>query len=317
VVQFIGTHLGRRVGTDGLIWGVESMCTVLTEHGMSIAPSTYYDHVNRGPSDRDRRDAWHINMIHDLRTTERFGSVLGARKTWVVLNSRGHSVARCTVERLMHLMGWRGAIKGRAVRTTRPDRSHDRAPDLVQRRFLAGAPDRLWVADFTYCRTAAGWAYTAFVTDVFARRIVGWKVATEMTVDLVQAAVDQGIHSRKRWGATAFDTLIHHSDAGAQYTAVSYSTTLTEQGIRPSIGSIGDSFDNALAESVNSSYKTELVYREAPWAGLRDLEMATAEWVHWYNHGRPNGYCADLTPARAEQLYYDRQQPHHEVGAAS
>lgn len=284
------------------------MCAVLTEYGCPFAPSTYYDWISRGSSARDYRDALVINMIHDARTKERFTGVLGARKLWVVFNSRGFTVARCTIERLMRLMGWHGEIKGTAPRTTRRNPSHDRAPDLVQRRFWAPAPDRLWVCDFTYCRTASGWVYTAFVTDVFARRIVGWKCSTAMTESLVQAAVDQAISDRKRWGAVTFDQLIHHSDAGSQYTAITYSQSLADIGVRPSIGSIGDSYDNALAESVNSSYKTELVYREAPWAGLADLQAATAEWVHWYNHERPNGYCNDLSPVHAERIYYDRHQ---------
>lgn len=284
------------------------MCRVLTEYGCTIAPSTYYEHTTRGPSDRDWRDALIINIIHDLRHKKRFYAALGARKMWVVLNSRGHQVARCTVERLMQLMGWHGAIKGRKVRTTRRDPAHERAADHVQRRFLAEAPDRLWVCDFTYCRTDSGWVYTAFVTDVYARRIVGWKCATTMTEALVTAAIDYALHDRMRSGPTDFTSLIHHSDAGAQYTAVAYSTALTDRGITPSIGSVGDSYDNALAESVNSSYKAELVDFEAPWQGLRDLQIGTAEWVHWYNHERPNSYCNDLTPAHAERIYYDRRR---------
>ena len=284
------------------------MCRVLTEHGLPIAPSTYYDHTGRGPSARDHRDALVINMIHDMRADNRFVRTLGAHKLWILLGGAGDQVARCTVERLMRLMGWRGAIKGRAPRTTRSNKSHDRAPDLVKRRFCAEAPDRLWVADFTYCRTAAGWVYTAFVIDVYARRIVGWKCATTMTTALVQGAVDHAIAERKRSGTTDFTTLIHHNDAGSQYTAVAFTAALAELGIRPSVGTVADSYDNALAESVNSSYKTELVDFEAPWNGLADLQVGTAQWVHWYNHGRPNGYCNDLTPAHAERIYYDRHE---------
>ena len=297
------------MGADGLIWGVESICAVLTEHGIAIAPSTFYDFLTRGPSDRDWSDALTINMIHDLRTEHWLFKALGARKTWVVLTSRGHQVARCTVERLMRLMGWHGALKRRTVRTTRPDRSHERAPDHVHRRFLAPAPDQLWVADFTYCRTASGWVYTAFITDVFARRIVGWKCATAMTASLVQAALDYALHERMRSGTTDFSSLTHHSDAGSQYTALAFSTALADRGITPSIGSIGDSYDNALAESINSSYKTELVeFGDVVWAGVADLQIGTAEWVHWYNHKRPNGFCNHLTPAHAERVYYDHHQ---------
>ena len=288
------------------------MCAVLTEHGLPIAPSTYYDHITRGPSSRDYRDAWVINMIHDIRTRERFAIVLGARKMWVLLNSRGFQVARCTVERLMALMGWQGAIKGRRPRTTRPNPGHDRAPDLVRRRFLAEAPNRLWVCDFTYCRTRSGMVYTAFVTDVYARRIVGWKCSTSMTSDLVEDAVNHAISERNRAGTADFEALVHHSDAGSQYTAVAFTTVLAEHGITPSIGTVGDSYDNALAESINASYKTEFVDRETC-DGHRDLELGTAEWVHWYNHERPNGYCNDLTPSHAERIYYDRQRVTHEV----
>ena len=217
VVRFIRAYQGFRVGADGLIWGVEPMCAVLSEHGISIAPSTFYDHVHRiGPSRQDRADAQVIDAIYRLRCQSRFMKVLGARKMWIVVRSNGIDVSRCKVERLMREMGWQGALKRRRVKTTVADPAADRAPDRVKRRFAAAAPNRLWVADFTYCRTRAGWAYTAFVTDVYARKVVGWKVASEMTRQLVIDAINQAIDVRKRSGATDLTGLIHHSDAGSQ-----------------------------------------------------------------------------------------------------
>jgi transposase InsO family protein len=243
-VEFISAHQGHRVGADGLKWGVESMCAVLAEYGVAIAPSTYYAHRARGgPSQADLADAQIIDAIWRLRRSSALFKVLGARKTWIVLRTNGVEVSRCVVERVMREMGWRGACKRRRVRTTVADPAATRAPDRVRRRFVAGAPDRLWVADFTYCRTRAGWAYTAFVTDVYARKIVGWKVATEMTQKLVTDAINHAIDTRKRSGATTLAALIHHSDAGSQYTAVAFTEHLATEGILPSIGSVGDSFE--------------------------------------------------------------------------
>jgi transposase InsO family protein len=220
------------------------MCAVLSEFGVVIAPSTYYAHrARRGPSKADWTDAQVIDAIWRLRRSNKLFAVLGARKTWIVLRTNGLDVSRCVVERVMREMGWRGACKRRRVRTTIADPAATRAPDRVARHFVAGAPDRLWVADFTYCRTRAGWAYTAFVTDVYARKIVGWKVATEMTQKLVTDAINHAIDTRKRSGATFLDDLIHHSDAGSQYTAVAFTEHLAAEGILPSVGSVGDSFD--------------------------------------------------------------------------
>lgn len=313
-MEFISAHQGHRVGADGLKWGVESMCAVLSEYGVTIAPSTYYARrARRGPSKADLTDAAVIDAIWRLRRSHALFKVLGARKTWIVLRTNGFDVSRCVVERVMREMGWRGACKRRRVRTTVADPAATRAPDRVRRCFVAGAPDRLWVADFTYCRTRAGWAYTAFVTDVYARKIVGWKVATEMTQKLVTDAINHAIDTRKRSGATTLADLIHHSDAGSQYTAVAFTEHLATEGILPSIGTVGDSFDNALAESVNSSYKSELIDCQPLYPGATELSLATAEWVAFYNRQRPNGYCQDLTPDRAEALYYHRQRhPHTE-----
>ena len=230
-MEFISAHQHQRVGADGLKWGVESMCAVLSEFGVTIAPSTYYAHrAGRGPSKADWADAQVIDAVHRLRQSNPLYRVLGARKTWIVLRTNGLDVSRCVVERVMREMGWRGACKRRRVRTTVADPAATRAPDRVQRRFVAQAPDRLWVADFTYCRTRAGWAYTAFVIDVYARKIVGWKVATEMTQKLVTDAINHAVDARKRSGATTLNDLIHHSDAGSQYTAVAFTERLAECG---------------------------------------------------------------------------------------
>lgn len=307
-MEFIGAHQGNRVGADGLVWGVDSLCSVLTEHGLRIAPSTYYEHVNRGPSSRMLRDAQVIDAIYTLRQQQPLYRVLGARKMWIVLRSNGYDVARCTVERLMGQMGWRGATKKKCPRTTVGSPSNPRAADLVDRRFWAAAPNRLWVADFTYCRTETGWVYTAFVIDVFARKIVGWKVAAEMTANLVATAIDNAVESRKRFGAIDFTKLVHHSDAGSQYTAITFGQRLAEVGIAASIGSVGDSYDNALAESVNADYKNELVDNGPRFHGLAELSLATAEWVAFYNRERPHSYCQDLTPDHAEALHYDRMR---------
>lgn len=281
------------------------MCTVLSEHGWPIAPSTYYEHITRGPSERMLTDARVIDAIYTLRATQPFMRVLGSRKTWIVLRSRGVDVARCTVERVMREMGWRGASKKKRPRTTIANPANPRAADLVDRQFYAGAPNRLWVADFTYCRTETGWAYTAFVIDVFARKIVGWKVASEMTADLVTAAINNAIDNRNRCGVTDLSNL-DHSDAGSQYTAIAFGQCLAEAGIAASIGSVGDSYDNALAESVNADYKNELVDEQPLFHGATELGLATAEWVAFYNRDRPHSYCHDLTPDAAEQLHYDR-----------
>ncbi|TSD39678.1 DDE-type integrase/transposase/recombinase [Rhodococcus sp. KBS0724] len=215
-MDFVGTHRGNRVGADGLFWGVDSMCAVLSEHGIHIAPSTYYEHLNRGPSTRMLTDAQVIDAIYMLRKRQLFMKVFGSRKVWIVLLGNGVDVARCTVERVMREIGWRGALEKKSIRTTVSDPAHPRAKDLVDRQFMASAPNRLWVADFTYCRTQSGWAFTAFVVDVFARKIVGWKVTSEMTADLVLAAIDNAIDSRRRCGVIDLSDIVHHSDAGSQ-----------------------------------------------------------------------------------------------------
>jgi putative transposase len=216
-VKFIGAHRGYRVGADGLIWGVEPICAVLSEHGITIAPSTFYEHLGRtGPSKQQIKDDELADRILELRQANPLNQRLGSRKTWIRLRSNGIDIARCSVERVMRDRGWRGANKRKTPKTTIANPAAQRAPDRVGRNFTAAAPNRLWVADFTYCRTVAGWSYTAFVTDVYARKIVGWKVASEMTQQLVTDAINQAIDSRKRSGTIDLDDLIHHSDAGSQ-----------------------------------------------------------------------------------------------------
>lgn len=306
------------MGADGLIWGVEPICAVLSEHGITIAPSTFYEHLGRsGPSKQQIKDDELADHIAELREDNPLNQRLGSRKTWIRLRSSGVDVSRCSVERVMRDRGWRGANKRKTPKTTIANPAAQRAPDRVGRTFTAAAPNRLWVADFTYCRTVAGWSYTAFVTDVYARKIVGWKVASEMTQQLVTDAINQAIDFRTRSGTTDLGDLIHHSDAGSQYTAVAFTQHLADQGILPSIGTVGDSYDNALAESVNADYKNELVDYGPRYPGMAELSLDTAEWVAWYNRERPNTYCCDLTPDRAEELHYAQIAPHQPEGAVT
>jgi putative transposase len=280
---------------------------VLSEHGVKIAPSTYYEWKDRLPSLREQRDVVlteHIGRVHQAN----FG-VYGPRKVWLVLNREGIGVARCTVERLMKAAGLAGAVRGKVKRTTiaspgpKPD-------DLVKRNFAPTAPNRLWVADFTYVSTWAGWTYVAFVIDAYARRILGWRTATTMTTSLVLDAVEQAIWVRERESRDQFDDLVAHNDRGVQYLSVAYSERLAQAGITPSVGAIGSSYDNALAESINGLYKTELIRRQGPWHTIDEVEIATAEWVDWYNHRRLHQYAGDITPVEAEHHYYDHtQQP--------
>ena len=227
--------------------------------------------------------------------------VYGADKVWKQLNREGIAVARCTVERLMKQLGLRGVRRGKRVRTTIPDVSAPRPLDRVNRQFKADRPNQLWVSDFTYVSTWQGWLYVAFVIDVFARRIVGWRVSSSMTTDFVLDALEQALYARR---PDNDGTLIHHSDRGSQYVSIRYSERLTEAGIEPSVGSRGDSYDNALAETVNGLYKAEMIHRRAPWKTRESVELATLEWVAWFNHHRlmePLGY---IPPAEAEANYY-------------
>lgn len=231
---------------------------------------------------------------------ENYG-VYGARKIWCQLNREGITVARCTVERLMRVLGLAGAVRGGVKRrTTIPDPAAARPADLVKRAFTADRPNRLWVADFTYIPTWSGVVYVAFVVDVYSRRIVGWRAAAHMRTDLPLDALEMAIWTRD--GKT--DELIHHSDRGSQYTSIRYTERLVEAGCRPSVGSTGDSYDNALAESVIGLYKAELMHPRGPWRTLDDLELATLEWVDWYNHRRLHSSIGNIPPVEYENAYY-------------
>ena len=241
---------------------------------------------------------WHANM-----------QVYGADKVWMQMNREGMAVARCTVERLMCRLGLRGVIRGKVVRTTISDTKAPCPLDRVKRVFKADRPNQLWVSDFTYVSTWQGWLYVAFVIDVFARRIVGWRVSSSMRTDFVLDALEQALYDRQ---PERSDALIHHSDRGSQYVSIRYTERLAEAGIEPSVGSRGDSYDNALAETINGLYKAELIHRRAPWKTRESVELATLQWVHWFNHHRllePLGY---IPPAEAEENFH-RQQERHAV----
>ncbi len=302
IVEFIRDHSGHRE-PGGLRWGVEPICAVLTEHGLKIAPSTYYEYVAKQPTSRDRRDAMLVNEIRRIHT-ENYG-VYGARKVWLALNREGVTVARCTVERLMRREGLAGAVRGKVKRTTITDPAADRASDLVQRRFAPPAPDRLWVADITYVSTWSGWVYVAFVVDAFARRIIGWRTGTSMSTELVLDALEQAVWTRQRDGVS-IDSVVAHTDRGSQYTSVRYTDRLAQAGIAASVGSVGDSYDNALAETINGLYKTELIKPRGPWRTVDAVEYATAEYIEWFNHRRlyqyePPRHVRRLTGVRAQR----------------
>jgi putative transposase len=277
-VEFIREHADRRQpeAEGGLRWGVEPICAVLSEHGLKIAPSTYYEVLARVPSARARRDE---DLLEHIRRVYRDNfAVYGARKVWLARNREGIAVARCTVERLMRAAGLVGARRGKVKKTTIADPDAQHAADLVSRQFAPTAPDRLWVADITYVSTWSGWVYVAFVIDAYARRPLGWRCGTTMSTQLVLDALDQAIWTRTRTGAD-LESVVAHSDRGSQYTSLRYGERLAEAGISPSVGSVGDSFDNALAETINGLCKTELIKPRGPWKTVDDVEIATAEWV--------------------------------------
>jgi putative transposase len=320
-VRYIDEHVGEcyeDADGQGLRWGVESICAGLTELGVKIAPATYYEHRGRKPTAREQRDEELKPKIAAAHASN-YG-VYGARKVWLTLNrerpAEALPIARCTVERLMSELGLAGAVRGKVKRTTISDQKIPKPLDLVDRNFAPLAPDRLWVADFTYVSTWSGWCYTAFVIDAYARRILGWSVATTMTSQFVVDAVEQAIWTRGREGRDLAGLVAHH-DHGVQYLSVTYSEHLATAGIKPSTGAVGSSYDNALAESVIGLYKTELIKPRRPWKGLDDLEIATAEWVDWYNHRRPFEYCDDLTPVEAERAHYAHHQTPANAGVSN
>jgi putative transposase len=284
---------------------------VLTEHGAKIAPNTYWAAKSRGPSKRAQRDAELIPEIQRVYDSNMF--VYGADKIWTQLNNEGTRVARCTIERLMRQMGLTGARRGKTwTTTTDSDHGFDRPADLVDRDFAAPGPNRLWVADITYVKTHSGWVYVAFVVDVYSRMVVGWQASKSLRSDLAIDALEMAIWNRQRQGVD-LSGLVHHSDMGVQYLSIRYADRLAANEIVASVGSKGDSYDNALAESFNGLYKWELIYRQGPWTGLEDVEFATMTYVDWFNHQRLHGTITDgpgyTTPAAHEAAYYRQTTP--------
>ena len=282
-------------------FGVEPICNVL-----QIAPSAYRRHAARLRevsllSARARRDAVLMPKIEAVWNANL--QVYGADKVWKQLNREGEAVARCIVERLMRKLGLQGVRRGKIVRTTI---SNTKAPcplDKVNRQFRADRPNQLWVSDFTYVSTWQGWLYVAFIVDVFARRIVGWRVSSSMTTDFVLDALEQALYARQ---PERDSSLIHHSDRGSQYVSIRYSERLAEAGVEPSVGSKGDSYDNALAETINGLYKAEVIHRRGPWKTREAVELATLEWVSWFNNQRLLGPIGYIPPAEAEANYYQQ-----------
>jgi transposase InsO family protein len=281
------------------VYGVEPICKVLP-----IAPSTYREHAarradpGRAPA-RERRDA---GLRDDIRRVfEANFEVYGVRKIWRQLRREGIGVARCTVSRLMRQMGLKGVVRGRTVRTTISNPAAACPLDRVNRQFQAPCPNALWVSDFTYVATWAGFVYVAFVIDVFARRIVGWRASRSARTDFVLDALEQALHDRRpvRKGG-----LVHHSDRGVQYVSIRYTERLADAGIEPSVGSVGDSYDNALAETINGLYKAEVIHRRGPWRSFEAVEYATLEWVDWFNNRRLLEPIGNIPPAEAEARWW-------------
>ncbi len=292
-------------------FGVEPICRVLTEHGCKIAPSTYYDAIGRPASaraERERQLKAHIARVY----SDNYG-VYGARKVWLALNREGIAVARCTVERLMRELGLHGARRGKRVRTTRANAAAARAADLVRRQFSPARPDRLWVADFTYVPTWAGMVYVAFVIDAYSRRILGWRAATWMRTSLVLDALEHALWTRSREHRGSLAGLVHHTDAGSQYTSIAFTERLAAAGVSASVGTVGDAYDNALAESVIGLYKTELIKSRGPWRTAEQVELATLNYVDWFNHRRLYETCGDIPPAELEAAYYRQNTGLNEV----
>jgi putative transposase len=274
---------------------------VLTEFGVKIAPSTYYAAQSRPKSRREIEDEKLMTEIQ--RVYDENYRVYGARKIWRQLRREGVRAGRGRVERLMRRLGLVGAVRGKTVRTTIQDKDGVRAVDLVKRQFTAGAPNRLWVADFTYVASWAGTFYVAFAIDVFSRAIVGWQASMSKETDLVLDAIDRGLRRRDYRPGDDGEKLVHHSDAGSQYTSFRFTQHLIDSNIDASIGTVGDAYDNALAESAIGLYKTELIKPQGPWHNLREVETATNAWVDWYNNRRLHEACGYRPPTEFETLY--------------
>jgi putative transposase len=279
-------------------YGVEPICRVLP-----IAPSTYYEHAARkaDPERRPARERRDADLCREIRRVfaANFG-VYGVRKVWRQMQREGIAVARCTVARLMRQMGLKGVVRGKSIRTTVSDAAAPCPHDRVNRQFRVLRPNALWVSDFTYVATWSGFVYVAFVIDAFARRIVDWRVSRTARAEFVLDALEQALHDRQPWRAN----LIHHSDRGVQDVSLKYTERLAEAGIEPSVGSVGDSYDNALAETVIGLFKTEVIHRRGPWRSFEAVEFATLEWVDWYNNRRLLEPIGSIPPAEAEAAYY-------------
>ena len=293
MVRFIDDHREE--------YGVEPICKLVP-----IAPSTYYEQKTReaDPSKLPKRVVRDAEQSAEIeRVWKANFAVYGARKVWLQMNREDIPVARCTVERLMRKMGLEGARRGkRFKKTTIVDESAHRPSDLVRRNFTADRPDRLWVADITYVPTWQGFAYVAFVTDVFSRKIVGWRVSSSLRSDLALDALEQALHAR-----SDLRELVHHSDRGSQYLSIRYSERLAKAGVEASVGTVGDSYDNALAETINGLYKTEIIHPNGPWKSREEVEFATLEWVDWFNNRRLLEPIGDIPPVELERMYYERQ----------
>jgi putative transposase len=298
MVSFVDDHRAS--------YGVEPICAMLP-----IAPSTYYERKGQQAyrerlSARARRD---LELQPEIRRVwEENFRVYGARKVWRQLNREGIPVARCTVERLMGGSGLSGAVRGRKFKTTIADDTAARPADLVCREFSASRPNQLWVSDLTYVATWQGFVYVAFVIDVFSRMIVGWRASRSLRTDLALDALEQAL-----WARPDTHRLVHHSDRGVQYLSIRYTERLAEAGIEPSVGSVGDSYDNALAESVIGLYKTEVIRRRGPWRNLEAVEFATLEWIDWFNNRRLLEPIGNVPPAELEELYYRSQKAQAQV----
>lgn len=293
MVSFIDEYRGR--------YGVEPICDQLP-----IAPSTYYLHKERERdskkvSKREQRDQLLMPIIQQV--WEDNFCVYGARKVWRQLQREDLAVARCTVERLMRRLGIQGVVRGKKHVTTISDPEQNRAPDLVKRQFTATRPNQLWVADFTYVATWSGFVYVAFVVDVYARSIVGWRVSTSMKTELVLDALEQAL-----WARGNGYNLVHHSDRGSQYLSIRYTERLAEAGVDASVGTTGDSYDNALAETIIGLYKTEVIYHRGPWQGHDAVEYATLEWVDWFNNRRLLEPIGNIPPIELEKEYYKAEE---------
>jgi len=300
VIRYVDEHRAR-------FGGVEPICRVLC-----IAPSTYYAARSRPPSARALRDTALLTEIGRVHRAN-FG-VYGVEKVWRQLIREGIEVGRDRVARLMAAHGLRGVRRGKFKRTTISDDTGVRPADLVDRDFTAAAPNRLWLADITYVSTWSGFCYAAFVTDAFSRAIVGWRVSKTLRADLALDALEQAIWTRTRDDRADLANLVHHSDRGVQYLSIRYTERLAEQGAVTSVGSRGDSYDNALAETVNGLYKAELIYRQGPWKTVEHVELATAAWVDWWNQQRLHSACGNIPPAEYEANHYRHQ---HEASPAA